>query len=85
MFIIDFKKFMNIFIFFAKKPREVTSRNINRKFDEGAWGSLLCFVYLVSLYSRDFVALVLSGQVNSVTVNVPLVLMAVSGLIRSFY
>ena len=31
---IDFKKFLNVFIFLVTKPREVTSRNINWKFDD---------------------------------------------------
>ena len=39
-------------------------------------------IYLVSLYSRDFVVLVLQGQVNSITVNVSLVSMTISGLAR---
>ena len=55
---IDFKKFLTGFIFLFTKPREVTSRNINWKFDGGVKSSLLISLYLVSLYSRDFVALV---------------------------
>ena len=79
---IDFRKFLNVFIFSVTKPREVTSRNINWKFDGGVRSSLLISLYLVSLYSRDFVVLVSQGQVNSITVNVSLVSMAISGLAR---
>ena len=79
---IDFRKFLNVFIFFVTKPREVTSRNINLKFDGEVRSSLLISLYLVSLYSRDIVVLVSEGQVNSITVNVSLVSMAISGLAR---
>ena len=71
---IDFRKFSNVFIFLVTKPREVTSRNINWKFDRAVRSSLLISLHLVSLYSRDFV--------NSITVNVSLVSMAISGLAR---
>ena len=57
LMIMDFKKFLNVFTFLVAKPREVTSRNINRKFDGGVSSSLLIPLYLVSLYSRDFVVL----------------------------
>ena len=58
LMIMDFKKFLNVFIFLVAKSREVTSRNINWKFDAGVSSSLLIPLYLVSLYSRDFVVLV---------------------------
>ena len=79
---IDFKKFLNVFIFLVAKPSEVTYRNINWKFDGGVRSSLLISLYLVSLYSRDFVVLVSYGQVNSITVNLSLISMAMSGLAR---
>ena len=79
---IDFRKFLNVYIFLVTKPREVTSRNINWKFDGGVRSWLLISLHLVSLYSRDFVVLVSQGQVNSITVSVSLVSMAISGLIR---
>ena len=71
------------FIILVTKPREVTSKNINWTFDEGVKSSLLISLYLVSLYSRDFVVLVSKGQVNSIIVNVSLVSMVISGLARS--
>ena len=77
---IDFRKFLNIFIFLVTKPREVTSVNINWEFDGGVRSSLLIPLCLGSLYSRDFVLLVSMEQVNSITVNVSLVSMAISGL-----
>ena len=55
---IDFKKFLNVFIFLVTKPKEVTFRNINWKFDGGERRSILISLYLVSLYSQDFVVLV---------------------------
>ena len=58
LMIIDFKKFLNVFTFLVAKPREVTSRNINWKFDGGVSSSLLIPLYLVSLCSRGFVVLV---------------------------
>ena len=73
---IDFKKFLNVFIFLVTKPREVTSRNINWKFDGGVRSSLIS-LHLVSIYSCDFVVL---GQVYSITVDVSLILVAISGL-----
>ena len=79
---IDFKKFLNVFTFLVTKPREVTSRNINWKFDGGIRSSLLISLYLVSLYSRDFIVLVSWGQVNSITVYASLISMAISGLAR---
>ena len=79
---IDFRKFLNIFIFLVTKPREVTSVNINWKFDGWVRSSLLISLCLGSLYSRDFVLLVSMEQVNSITVNVSLVSMAISGLAR---
>ena len=80
----DLKRFLNVFMFLFTEPtREFTSRNINLKFNGGVRSSLLISLYLVSLYSRDFVVLVSKGQVNSIIVNVSLVSMVISGLARS--
>ena len=38
---IDFKKFLNAIIFLVKKPRVVTSRNINWKFGGGLKSAFL--------------------------------------------